>query len=91
MAVFLDVAAGARAVIGHLVDHPAVGLREPDVVLEKIAMRVDVRDDELVIGHAVAAEEIRIAWVGVDYHLVDLVESVGIALLEPLNEKLVSR
>ena len=42
LAVFLDVGADARAVVGHLVHHLAVGVREVGVVLEEIA----VVDDE---------------------------------------------
>ena len=38
----VHVAADAVAVIGHLVHHFAVGLAEPGVVLEEVAMPVDV-------------------------------------------------
>ena len=70
--------------VGHLVHHLAVGLAEPDVVLEEVVVAVDVGHDELLVDHLVAPQQIGVAGVVVDDHLVDLLEPVAIALGELL-------
>ena len=72
------------AVVGGLVHHLAVGLAEPDVVLEEVVMPVDVGHDELLVDPLVAPQEVGVAGVVVDDHLVDLLEPVAIALGELL-------
>ena len=42
----------AIAVVGHLVHHLAAGLAEPEVVLEEVAMAVNVGHHQLLIGRA---------------------------------------
>ena len=52
--VAVDVAAHAGGVVRHLVDHPAVGLAEPQVVLEEVGVAEDVGHDELLLHGALA-------------------------------------
>ena len=52
------VGADPVAVIGGLVHHLAVGLAEPDVVLEEVVMTIDMGHDELLVNPLVAPEEI---------------------------------
>ena len=70
--------------VGHLVHHLAVGLAEPDVVLEEVVVAVDVGHHELLVDHLVAAQQIGVARVVIDDHLVDLLQPVAIALGEML-------
>ena len=70
--------------IRHDVHHFAVGLREPDVVLEEIAVAVDMRHDDLLIDNVIALQQVRVARVIINDHLVDLVQAVGVALVETL-------
>jgi len=69
--VALDVAADARGVVRHLVDHFAIGAAEPDVVLEEIAVRIHMRDHRLVIDRHIVAQEIRITRVAVNDHFIN--------------------
>ena len=71
VAVLLDVLADAGGVVGHLVHHFAVGLAEPEVVLEEVAVAVDVGDDELLVDQRVGFLQVGVAGVVVDDHLVD--------------------
>ena len=52
----VDVARDARGMISHLVEHLAIGRREPGVVLEEVAVPVDMGDDELLIHHRVTSQ-----------------------------------
>ena len=52
--VLVDVFPDLGGVIRHRVHHFAIGLREPDVVLEEIAVAVDMRHDDLLIDEMVA-------------------------------------
>ena len=81
LAVLLDVAADAGAVVGHLVHHLAAGVGEVGVVLEEIAVPVDVGHHQLLIDRVVAAHQVGVARVVVDDHLVDLRQPVVVALL----------
>ncbi len=83
-AIPVDVLPDLRGVVRHRVHHFAIGLREPDVVLEEIAVAVNVGHDDLLIDEMVAFEQIRIAGIVVDHHLVDLVQTVRVALGQPL-------
>ena len=56
MPVPLNMTANPRAVVGHAVHHLAVGFAEPDIVLEEIAVAVDVSDDRLLIDRAVVQQ-----------------------------------
>ncbi len=80
----VDVLADLRGVIRHRVHHFAIGLREPDVVLEEIAVAVNVGHDDLLVDEMIALEQVRVARVIVDDHFVDLVQAVRVALVEPL-------
>ena len=66
--------------VGHLVHHLAVGLAEPDVVLEEVVVTIDVGHDELLVDHLVAPQQVGVARVVIDDHLVDLLEPVPITL-----------
>ena len=81
-AELIHVLADLGAVVGHGIHHLAVRLREPVVVLEEVAMSVDVGDDDLLIDQVVALQEVGVAGVVVDHHLVDLLETVGVPLGE---------
>ena len=54
--------------------------REPEVVLEEVAVGVDMRHHELLVDHRVAAQQVRVARVVVDHELVDLAEPPLVAL-----------
>ena len=73
-----------RGVVCHRVHHLAIRFREPDVVLEEVAVAVHVSHDDLLIHEVIAFEQIRIAWVIVDDHLINLMQPVRVALVEPL-------
>ena len=84
LAIPLHVRPDPVAVVGRLVHHLAAGLAEPDVVLEEVVVAVDVGHHELLIDPLVAAQQVGVAGVVVDHHLVDLLEPVAIALGELL-------
>ena len=84
LAVPLHARADAIAVVGHLVHHLAVGLAEPDVVLEEVVVAINVGHDELLVDHLVAPQQVGVARVVIDDHLVDLLQPVAIALGELL-------
>ena len=81
----IRVPTDARGVVRHRVDHLPVGLAEVIVVLEEVAMPVDVGHHELLIDELIALEQIGVTGVGVDHELVDLRQPVGIALGELLE------
>ncbi len=82
LAVPLHVVADAVAVVGHLVHHLAICLTEADVVLEEVVMAINVSHDELLVNHLIAAQEVGIAGVVVDDHLVDFLQAVAVSLGE---------
>ena len=84
LAVFLGVGADAGPVVGHLVHHLAVGVREVGVVLEKITVPVDVGHHQLLIDGVVGAHQVGVARIVVDHHLVDLRQPVVVALAQLL-------
>jgi hypothetical protein len=83
-AVAVDVVADPRRVVRHLVDHPAVGLAEPEVVLEEVGVAEHVRHHQLLLHLRVRLHEVGVDGVVVDHELVDLGEAVGVALAELL-------
>ena len=83
-AVALLVATDAGGVVGHLVDHLPVGVREVHVVLEEVGVAVDVGHDQLLVQHRVALEQVGVGRIVVDHHLVDLVQAVLVALAQLL-------
>src|SRR4029079_11651787 len=85
LAVASHVAAHARGVGRHRVDHLAVGLREEVVVLEEVDVAAHVRHHRLLIDERVALEQVRVRGVGVDHHLVDLRQAPLVALGELLE------
>ena len=78
----VDVAIDAGGVVGHFVEHLAIGVGEPLVVFEEVAVAIDVGDDELLVGELIAGEEVGVAGVGIDDHFVDFLEAVGVAFHE---------
>ena len=70
------------AMIGGLVHHLAVGVAEPDIVLEEVAVRVDVGHDELLVHGGIGAHQVGVARVVVDNQFVDLGEAVAVAFGE---------
>ena len=81
---FVHVPPDAIAVVGHLVHHLAAGLAEPEIVLEEVAVAVDVGHHQLLVDQAVVRHQVGVARVVVDHHLVDLLQTVVITLAEPL-------
>ena len=72
----VHVPADAVAVVRHLVHHLAVGVGEPIVVLEEVAVPVDVGHHQLLVDQPVAPHQVGVARVVVDHHLVDLLQPV---------------
>ena len=75
-----DVFADAGGVVGHAVHHLAVGLGEPEVDFEEIAMAVNVGHDEFLIHDGVGFLEVGVAGIVVDDHFVDASETVVVLL-----------
>ena len=76
----IDVLADPRGVIRHLIEHLPIRLAEPGVVLEEIAVPVDVSDDQLLIDQQVRVQQVRVARVSVDDHFVDALQAVHVRL-----------
>ena len=79
----VHVPADAIAVVGHLVHHLAIRLAEPEIVLEEVAVAVDVRHHQLLVDQLVVRHQVGVARVVVDDHFVDLLQTVVVALAEP--------
>ncbi len=84
LAQAVDRLAHARGMVGHAVEHLALGGLEPDVVLEEVGVPADVRDHELLLHVGVRAHQVGVGRIVVDHQLVDLREPVLLALLEAL-------
>ena len=84
LSVAVHEPADLGGVVRHPVDHLPVGLAEPHVVLEEVAVAVDVGDDQLVLHQAVRAEQVGVAGVVVDDEFVDLLQPVPVALADLL-------
>ena len=76
----IHVTTNSVSMISHFIEHVPIGLAEPMIVFEEITVAVDVSHYEFVIRHAIAGEQIGIAWIIIDHHLVDLLESIRIPL-----------
>ena len=74
--VAIHIALNACRVIGHLIHHFSIGVTEIKVTLEKIAMCIHMGHDQLLIHQVVAFEEIGIARIIVDHHLIDLLKTI---------------
>jgi hypothetical protein len=59
-------------------------LRKPEIILEEIAVPIDMGHDDFLVDVIVALKQIGIARIIVDYHLVDLVQPICIAFAEAL-------
>ena len=80
----VDILPDFRGVIRHCVHHFAIRSGEPDIVLEEIAVTVNVGHDDLLIDEMIVLQQVRVARVIVDDHFVNLVKTVRIALVEAL-------
>ncbi len=80
----LGMPADTRGVVGHGVHHPAVGLAEPQVVLEEVRVPVNVGDDKLLIDKRIALLQVGVAGVVVDDHLINPAKPVMVLLGHPL-------
>ena len=78
--VTIAIAVDAGRVVGHLVEHLAVGAGKPGIVFEEIAVPVDVGDDQLLVEKRIGLQQIGVTRVGVDHHLVDFLQAVRVAL-----------
>ena len=76
----INVTIDPRGVVGHFIEHAAIGVGEPGIVLEEIAMGVNVRDDQLLVGEFIRPQQVGVTGIGVDNHLVDLLQTIRIAL-----------
>jgi hypothetical protein len=83
-AVALHQPPDGGAVVRHAVHHLAVGVLEPGVVLEEVAVPVDVRHDQLLVDQRVRLHQVGVAGIVVDHQLVDLLQPVRVALRELL-------
>jgi len=69
----------------HALHHVAVGVGEPHVVFEKVAVGQDVGDDQLVLDQRVAIQQKGVARVGVDHQLVDFAQIEVVLELHPVK------
>ena len=81
-AVALDIAADPMAMIGHFVHHFPIGLAEPMVVFEEVAVPVHVGHHQLLVHQCVGTHQVGIARIVIDDELVDLLQPVRVALGE---------
>ena len=77
----VDVPANSDCVIGNGVDHLAVCMRKPAVVLEEVAVPIYVSHDEFLIDQWIATHQICVARIIVDHQFVDLCQAVGVLFL----------
>ena len=68
--------------IGHGVQHLAIGLGEPVVVLKEIDVAVNVSHHGFLINKAVGFHQIGIRGVGVNHHFVNLLKPPLVSLLK---------
>ncbi len=80
--IFLSMLTDTGAVVGHLVHHLPAGVGEVGIVLEEVAVAIDVSHHELLIDRVIAPHQVGVAGVVVDHHLVDLRQAILVALLE---------
>ena len=80
-AVAIDVAPHPRCMVRHLVEHLAIGGREPGVVGEEVDVAEDVGHDQLLVHVGVVVEQVGVRGAGVDDHFVDLLQPVLVPLL----------
>ena len=76
----IDVPIDACRVVRHLIEHATIGRREPGVVLEEVAMPVNVSDHQLLIADVVRIQQVRVTRIRIDHHFVDLLQTVRITL-----------
>ena len=81
-AELFDILTNARAMIRHLVHHLATGVREISVILEKIAMTVNVCHHQFLIDGVVAAHQIGVTRVIIDDHLIYFRQTVIISFAQ---------
>ena len=72
--IALDVTAYANTMVRDLVDHLAVRLGEPVVLLEEVRVPVDVSHDQFLVHGVVALHQVGVARIIVDHELIDLRE-----------------
>ena len=80
--VAIHVIADLHRMIGHGIEHLAIGFGEPIVVLEKIHVTVDVRHHRLLIDERVGFHQIGVRGIGVDHHLVNFLKTPLVAFLK---------
>ena len=81
LAMTVDVLAHANGVVGHLIQHLPVCVLEPGVVLEEVDVAEDMGHHQLLVDHHVVVQQVGVAGGRVDDHLVDLLQTVLVALL----------
>ena len=82
LSVAVHEVADLDGVVGHRIEHLAIGFGEPVVVLEEVDVAVDVRHDRLLVDQVIGLHQIGIRRIGVDHHLVDLLQAPLVSLRE---------
>jgi hypothetical protein len=67
----IDKSPNVGGMIGHLVEHLSIGLAEPVIVLEKIAVAINMGNHGLLIDKIISPEKVGVTRIIVDHHLVD--------------------
>ena len=80
--ILVDMFADLGGVVRHDIHHFAIRLGKPDIVLEEIAVPIHVRHDDFLIDQMIAFQQVGVARVVVDDHFIDLVQAVGVTLVE---------
>jgi hypothetical protein len=70
-------------VVGHLIQHFTVGMCEPHVVLEEIGMAKHMGNHQFLVNPLVTHQQVGIAWIGVDHHLINAMQPIRIGLCHP--------
>jgi hypothetical protein len=78
----IHVRANPLAVVGHRVDHLPIRVGKVGVVFEEVAMPVDVRHHQLLIGQFVRPHQVGKAGIVVDDQFVDFLQAVAVTLRE---------
>jgi hypothetical protein len=78
--VFIDVLSDLGGVISHLIHHLSIRFGEPEIILEKIAVGVNVCHYDFLVHKIITLEKVSVAGIVVNDHLVNLMQPVGVTL-----------
>src|SRR5690606_21818076 len=77
--------ADTDGMVGHLIDHFAIRLRKPHVVLKKVAMTMNVSHHKLLINKIISFHQVGVTRVVVDNQFIDFGKAVLIAFRKLLK------